>query len=71
MSYSNNICTNSISNIQSSGNINLSDTNLSGDTISASYVANNDSDLGFSECNKSGNFPANDSEAENISGKKE
>ena len=67
---SNNICTNSINNIQSSGNINLRDNNLSGDTISASYVANNDSDLGFSECNKSGNFPANNSEAENISGKK-
>ena len=49
---SNNICTNSINNIQPSGNINLRDNNLSGDTISASYVANNDSDLGFSECNK-------------------
>ena len=67
---SNNICTNSINNIQSSGNINLRDNNLSGDTISASYVANNDSDLGFPECNKSGNFPANNSEAENISGKR-
>ena len=67
---SNNICTNSINNIQPSGNINLRDNNLSGDTISASYVANNDSDLGFSECNKSGNFAANNLEAENISGKK-
>ena len=66
----NNICTNSINSIQSSGNINLRDNNLSGDTISANYVANNDSDLGFSERNKSGNFPANNLEAENISGKK-